>query len=95
MHPDFGALPAVEVPEHIDVRRTGQPFAEPPPFQSGIPLPAEIAVAVGVIDDRPRGAFDGREFVEVTSVAAGDRRGRGTEPFVAEDDRQQVGVFFP
>ena len=93
VHPDLGALPAVEVPEHIDVRRTGQPFAEPPPLQSGIPLPAEIAVAVGVIDDRPRGAFDGREFVEVTSVAAGDRRGRGTEPFVAEDDRQQVGVF--
>ena len=47
----FGALPAVEVAEQVDVAGAGQPFAEPPPFERGVVLPAEIPVAVGVVDE--------------------------------------------
>ena len=69
VHADFGALPVVEVAEDVDVVRPRQPLAQPPAVQHVVPLPAEIAVAVGVVDERSRRASDVGHFPLVTLVA--------------------------
>lgn len=52
VEPQFGALPAVEIAEKADVVGPGEPFAEPPPLEHGVVLPAEIAVSVGIVGQR-------------------------------------------
>ena len=94
VHADLGALPVVEVAEDIDVVRPGEPFAEPPAVERLVPLPAEVAVTVGVIDERSGAVLDGLEFVEVAPVTAGDGVGHRTQPFVPFDDREYFGCFF-
>jgi len=49
--------------------RPRQPLAQPPAVQHVVPLPAEIAVAVGVVDERSRRASDVCHFPLVTLVA--------------------------
>ena len=95
MHSDFGALPVVEVAEDVDVLRPGEPFAEPPSVERVVPLPAEIAVPVGVVDDRSGGVFDGLHFGFVTGVSAVHLLLDGPEPLVAFDDRGAFIGFFP
>ena len=95
VEPQRSALPAVEVAQQINVLRPGKPFAEPPAVERLVPLPAEVAVTVGVIDERSGAVLDGLEFVEVAPVTAGDGVGHRTQPFVPFDDREYFGLFFP
>ena len=69
LHTYLGTLPVVEIPEDVDVVRARQPFAQPPSVEQLVPLPAEIAVAVGVVDERSRRASDVGHFPLVTLVA--------------------------
>ena len=69
LHTYLGTLPVVEIPEDVDVVRARQPFAQPPSVEQLVPLPAEIAVAVGVVDERSRRASDVCHFPLVTLVA--------------------------
>ena len=94
VHADFGPLPVVEVAEDVDVVRPRQPLAQPPAVQRLVPLPAEIAVAVGVIYERSRRAFDGGHFPFVPLMAQVHLRLDGVQPFVAFDDRKSSGCFF-
>ena len=54
----FRTLPAVEIPEQVDIDGTRQPLAEPPPPADGIVLEPEIEVTVGIIDQRTCRALD-------------------------------------
>ena len=88
VHPDFGALPVVEVSEDVDVLRPGEPFAQPPSVERLVPLPTEIAVSVGVVDDRPGRALDSLHFSRVAFVSAVHLLLDGSEPLVPFDDRE-------
>ena len=71
LHTYLGTLPVVEIAEDVDVVRPRQPLAQPPAVQHVVPLPAEIAVAVGVVDDRACRLLDRVYFVRIPFVAAG------------------------
>ncbi len=86
VEPQLGALPAVEVAEQIDVLRGGQPLAEPPAAQILVPLPAVVAVAVGVVDQRPGRFPDAVELFGVEPVAVFDFALHGAQPFVLFDN---------
>ena len=86
-----GALPAVEVAEQVYVLRSGQPLAEPPAVEVFVALPAVVAVAVGVVGERPCGAEDFGEPLFVEPVAQFELFFGGTEPFVARDEGQSGG----
>ena len=92
VEPQFGSLPVVEVPEEIDVAGAGQPFAEPPPFERCIVLPAEIAVAVGVIDKGSCRAADLREPSFIGLVPRDERLLDGLQPRIALDHLQSLFV---
>ena len=94
LHADFGPLPVVEIAEDVDVVRSGQPFAQPPAVEHLVALPAEIAVAVGVIDERPRRLHDCVHFVHIPLVTVVQLPLCGEQPLVAFDDRKPAGRFF-
>ena len=94
VHADFGALPVVEIAEDVDVVRSRQPFAQPPAVERLVALPAEIAVAVGVVDDRPRRTGDPLHLPLVLCVTAVDMFFDGLQPCVALDDGQLPGRVF-
>ena len=94
VHADLGALPVVEVAEDVDIVRPRQPLAEPPSVEFLVALPAEIAVAVGVVHDRPRSALDPRHLPLVLCVAAVHMFFDGLQPCVALYDGQSSGRFF-
>ena len=93
LHADFGPLPVVEIAEDVDVVRSGQPFAQPPAVERLVALPAEIAVAVGVIDERPRRLHDCVHFVHIPLVTVVELLLCGEQPLVAFDDRKPAGRF--
>ena len=82
------ALPAVEVAQQINVLRPGKPFAEPPAFERLVPLPSEIAIAVGVIDDRSGRLFDFPECLQVALVPGRQLPFDRKQPVVPLDQRE-------
>ena len=74
--------------------RARQPFAQPPSVEQLVPLPAEITVAVGVVDDRACRLLDRVYFVRIPFVAAVELLLGGEQPLVAFYDREPAGRFF-
>lgn len=93
LHTYLGTLPVVEIPEDVDVVRARQPFAQPPSVEQLVPLPAEITVAVGVVDDRACRLLDRVYFVRIPFVAAVELLLGGEQPLVAFYDREPRVVF--
>ena len=94
LHTYLGTLPVVEIAEDVDVVRARQPFAQPPSVEQLVPLPAEITVAVGVVDDRACRLLDRVYFVRIPFVAAVELLLGGEQPLVAFYDREPAGRFF-
>ena len=93
VEPQFGALPVVEIAEEIDVVGAGQPFAEPPAFERCVVLPAEIPVAVGVVDERSGCAAYLAEPLFIGLVTGEKLLFDRTEPLVTFDHFQTVCIF--
>jgi len=92
--PQLGALPVVEVAEEVDVVGAGQPFAEPPPVEVVVPLPAEIAVSVGIVDDVAGRSLNILHVVQVALTAAEKLPFDGGEPLVPFDHRKMSRRLF-
>ena len=88
VEPQRSALPTVEVAQQINVLRPGKPFAEPPAFERLVPLPSEIAIAVGVIDDRSGRFFYFPKCPQVALVPGGQLFLDRKQPAVPLDHRE-------
>ena len=87
----FGTLPIIKVAKEIDIIGLGQPLTEPPPLQVVVILPAEVVVAVGIIDNRARRGLDLRQPILIELVAIVQFTLHGLQPFILQNDRE---LFF-
>ncbi len=94
VEPQLRALPRVEVAEQIDVGGLGQPLAEPPARHLLVSLPAEVAVSVGIVDDRAGRRCYVVEPAEVHGVPTFELSLDGFEPRVGFDDGQTLFLRF-
>ena len=82
------ALPRVEVTKDEDILGLGQPLTEPPPLERIVPLPAVVAVAIGIINDRRCLSLDGVHTLKVALVTIPHLIGYGLQPLIGGNHGQ-------
>ena len=84
----LGALPRIEVTKDKDILRLGQPLAEPPPLERIVPLPAVVAVAIGIINDCGGLLLDSLHTLQVALMTIPYLISHGLQPLIRSHNRQ-------